>query len=555
MKMKSRAALGLLTAFALTAGSAFAQMNYQGRLTDANGDGVAGVQATLTFSVWDQEGAGAGTKLWGDFETNADLIDGRFNVIIGATDSMNRDLDQAFAGGARFLEIKVGTDLPLPRQQVLAAPEALNAATLGAANRKISISNIPTLGPAANSNFKLGSNISDTTQNPPTDPDNGADGLLIETIAGDGESAGIFLNGDTIALYSPGDRGLLNIYDEDSMDSANAIPVPRFTVSGAGGIVTRGPSIMNGNLSVDGDLSVDGNITAGTITGTLSTPSISIPDDLTVDSGLFMVDTSANVIGINSTQTSSTFNVRGSSGDSTFFQVENTSGTDLFEVNSTDVNVNTTLDVSGNLDVDGFTNLDGFTSNENSTINGKTNVNISGGIRALEINASQTNFADTFLLGLNASTPGFSHSWDFNIDSDDPGDADLLLLYNGTGSAVCEPNSNGWRAWSDASLKENITPLENCLESVVALKPSSYNYIASPSKRPCIGFLAQEVQEVLPKRVKEVDGKLTINYGEFGVLAVGAVKELKAELDAEKAKNAALEARLQAIEARLAELD
>jgi hypothetical protein len=58
-------------------------------------------------------------------------------------------------------------------------------------------------------------------------PDNNNNGLWIEGSHADPlqgrESAGIFMNGNTIALWSPGDNDLLKIYDEDSLPGGNPL--------------------------------------------------------------------------------------------------------------------------------------------------------------------------------------------------------------------------------------------------------------------------------------------------------------------------------------------
>ena len=56
-------------------------------------------------------------------------------------------------------------------------------------------------------------------------------GLFIETSIG-GEGAGIFMNGDTLAMWSPGDNDLLRLYDEDVI--SNPSPAPLFRVDGSG---------------------------------------------------------------------------------------------------------------------------------------------------------------------------------------------------------------------------------------------------------------------------------------------------------------------------------
>ncbi len=132
-----RIAALLFTAAALSSSVCAQQMNYQGRLTDANGDPVLDGQRVLTFSLY--TAATQGTLVWGPFITDggpgighaaqADLVNGRFNVVLGPSDTAGRSLVNGFVGGTRYLEIRDGSNPPMtPRQQVLAAPEALHAA-------------------------------------------------------------------------------------------------------------------------------------------------------------------------------------------------------------------------------------------------------------------------------------------------------------------------------------------------------------------------------------------------------------------------------------------
>ena len=72
-------------------------------------------------------------------------------------------------------------------------------------------------------------------------PDNDNNGLWIEG-SHDGESAGAFMNGNTLVLWSPGDNQILRIYDEDSLPGGP----PVFTIDGGGNVSIRG------NLSVSG---------------------------------------------------------------------------------------------------------------------------------------------------------------------------------------------------------------------------------------------------------------------------------------------------------------
>ena len=67
------------------------------------------------------------------------------------------------------------------------------------------------------------------------------------------------------------------------------------------------------------------------------------------------------------------------------------------------------------------------------------------------------------------------------------------------------------------------------------------------------GLIAQDVERVLPDLVTtDADGYRRVNYGELPYLTLAAVKELKAENDALKAKIASMEAEQQG---RLAALE
>lgn len=127
-------------------------------------------------------------------------------------------------------------------------------------------------------------------------------------------------------------------------------------------------------------------------------------------------------------------------------------------------------------------------------------------------------------------------------------------------------------ATSDGRYKENITPLSNCLADVCALNPVQFNWKKHPThnfdtETPTVGFIAQEVQQVLAERpylnsivkrnecdvVPAVLDKnenvieeavreefLGIAEGNMIALLTKAIQELKAELDATKAEVAAL---------------
>lgn len=97
-----------------------------------------------------------------------------------------------------------------------------------------------------------------------------------------------------------------------------------------------------------------------------------------------------------------------------------------------------------------------------------------------------------------------------------------------------------WTNASDARYKENIRPLAYGLADVMRLQPRAYNMI--DSKQEQIGFVAQEVQDVLPELVETKtnsiteEERMTLSYGQMSAVLVKAIQELKAELDQVKAE-------------------
>ena len=93
---------------------------------------------------------------------------------------------------------------------------------------------------------------------------------------------------------------------------------------------------------------------------------------------------------------------------------------------------------------------------------------------------------------------------------------------------------------SDERLKENIQPLENALDKVLALRGFTYNFneigqsLGFDGLVRYVGVSAQEVQAVLPEAVKPapVDSNyITVQYEKIVPLLIEAIKELKEEIN------------------------
>lgn len=88
---------------------------------------------------------------------------------------------------------------------------------------------------------------------------------------------------------------------------------------------------------------------------------------------------------------------------------------------------------------------------------------------------------------------------------------------------------------SDKRLKENIEPIPFALDKIKDLRGVNYNLTGNSELEA--GFIAQEVQEVIPEVVSEdKNGYLGINYSGIIPYLVEAVKELKEEIKDLKSK-------------------
>jgi hypothetical protein len=111
---------------------------------------------------------------------------------------------------------------------------------------------------------------------------------------------------------------------------------------------------------------------------------------------------------------------------------------------------------------------------------------------------------------------------------------------------------------SDRRLKQNIVPLKSSLDKVLSLNGYAFDWKSTGSHD--IGLIAQEVEKVFPTLVSTnpQTGMKSVQYGNLVAPIIEAIRELAsnvqnntAEIEALRAENAVLKARLDAIEARL----
>lgn len=154
---------------------------------------------------------------------------------------------------------------------------------------------------------------------------------------------------------------------------------------------------------------------------------------------------------------------------------------------------------------------------------------------------TNSNVYAALTIGKYNSSSGSATAW----NSGEP----LFVAGNGSSgspanAAVLYKNGNMWIAGtltqlSDSTLKEKILPINNILAKLDAIQPIYFEFKdkeTHPAGRQ-IGFAAQEVEKQFPELTShDENGNLGVNYSGFTAVLLQAVKELKAENDALKAR-------------------
>jgi len=124
---------------------------------------------------------------------------------------------------------------------------------------------------------------------------------------------------------------------------------------------------------------------------------------------------------------------------------------------------------------------------------------------------------------------------------------EFLLGDNGHFHAEGDITAYSSTITSDIRLKENIKPLENNLNKILELKPSSFTWKVR-DKQDDVGFIAQEIETTIPTVVQDTksigrtkefldgDTHKVVDYAKLSVYLVGAVQEQQKQIDELKQK-------------------
>ncbi|MDR0546253.1 MAG: tail fiber domain-containing protein, partial [Dysgonamonadaceae bacterium] len=165
----------------------------------------------------------------------------------------------------------------------------------------------------------------------------------------------------------------------------------------------------------------------------------------------------------------------------------------------------------------------------------------------VNINNVQDNYGYSLLVGgfdmlFSANSTG-SQYLRFQIGTSNPrisGTGNCVVFYDGRTSIFNDIQIRNLYNYSDRNAKSNILPLFNSLDKVKSLNPITFDWKNSKQARKSeagialqeIGFLAQDVEQILPELVVEdEDGNKLINYTGVIPVLTDAIKELSAKID------------------------
>lgn len=108
------------------------------------------------------------------------------------------------------------------------------------------------------------------------------------------------------------------------------------------------------------------------------------------------------------------------------------------------------------------------------------------------------------------------------------GDA-VIFQRDGTtvGSVKTFSNQTQYITTSDGRLKENIKPISDGVQKLMAMNPVTYNWKATPDEPSEQGFIAQDMQDIAPEAVSLTDGQdmLGMDYGRITPIIVSALQD------------------------------
>lgn len=232
--------------------------------------------------------------------------------------------------------------------------------------------------------------------------------------------------------------------------------------------------------------------------------------------------------------------------------------TDLFINGSGNVGVNCTPDATFKVVSSGANLLVGFNGTQNY-FDASENIfrNFAGSERARIDSSGNHNFNYTgFDAGLGNTTTGVSIRAD-NIVAISSASGYVSVNRNSDGTVqqfnrsgntkgTITINSSGttYNTTSDIRLKQDIEPLA-ATDKLMAMNPVSYAWKADPDGPRSMGFIAQEMQEVMPEAVStgtDDEAMMSMDYGRITPILVSALQDAHRKIEQLEQRLADMEA-------------
>ena len=367
--------------------------------------------------------------------------------------------------------------------------------------------------------------------------DNAVDASALN-ISGNG-SAGqaILSDGDGSFSYGAGGKTTEEIQDiVGAMFSSNTETRISATYEDGDGTIDLVVDDMTANTNTTYDLEVPSSTTAIRLAG-----SDSDNDDITISggSGISVTRNSASQLTIANSSPDQTVSISAGSNVSVSGSYPN------FTIASTDTNTNTQYDLevpSGGTAI----RLAGSNSdNDDVTLSGGT------GIDVARNSGSQLTFSldeDEIILGGSDTRVFYNSTSNGQIRFN--GNGSLKGTFFSDGSFAVSDNIIAFYSFSDERLKDDIISLDDnsSLNKVLNLNPVEFKWKDGERKgQKSIGLIAQEVEKIVPevvreqKRIADNDEAFemfkSLDYEHLVPLLVGAIKELKSEIEELKSSN------------------
>lgn len=301
----------------------------------------------------------------------------------------------------------------------------------------------------------------------------------------------------------------------------------------SGTLITKGAAVFNDTGASTGDFRVESDSNGSMFFVDASQNTVNINNSAAYASNTFLVNQTSDARGIALAHTARgnarlELQLSGVNNEgATFYHNNHTDRKQLFHMSRTNVVVNEEgLDMDFRVKTNSF--ADAFVVSDNTV---KIATGTNGG-------AGGWTFYPTGSGGMpyvvqNKTAVGSTRAWAWQV--------------NGTTTGAIDWTSSGttYSTTSDRRLKENIEPIADGTAKLMAMKPVTHTWLADPEADAVHGFIAQEMQEIVPEAVSgEPDGEemMSMDYGRITPVLVAALQEATNEIKALKQRVSELEA-------------